>query len=66
MHLDTPELTAAAAKAAENGFHNATMMIAKHGRIAFHGENSKGIEDPGAAVAMLLVMGLNDIYKVKY
>jgi len=60
--VETSKLTKAAAKAAEIGFHNTVNMIAKHGRIAFRGENSIGIEDPGAAVAMLLVQGLDKVY----
>jgi len=55
-------LTSAAAAAAEKGFQNATSMIARHGRIAFRGENSKGIADPGAAAAMLMIRGLEDVY----
>lgn len=56
------EQTKAAAEAARNGFNNTKDMIAKHGRIAFRGEESRGIEDPGAAVAMFLVIGLQDLF----
>lgn len=44
-----------AAKAAQEGFHATTAMLAKHGRAAARGEASKELEDPGAAVAMLLM-----------
>lgn len=57
-------MTAAAAKAAEDGFNRATAMVARHGRIAFRGNDSVGIKDPGAAVAMFLVKGLNDLYNM--
>jgi phosphoenolpyruvate---glycerone phosphotransferase subunit DhaL len=62
ISLNTPEFTKITATAAEQGFNNTLSMIAKHGRIAFRGEASIGIADPGAAVAMLLVRGINDIY----
>lgn len=44
-----------AADAAEQGFHNTVGMIAVHGRAAVRGEDSRSLEDPGAAVAMLLM-----------
>lgn len=57
--LSTGELlTAAAAKAreaAEEGFKSTTTMIAVHGRAATRGEASRALEDPGAAVAMLIM-----------
>lgn len=44
-----------AAKAAEKGFRDTADMAAVHGRAAARGEKSRGLEDPGAAVAMLLI-----------
>jgi dihydroxyacetone kinase-like protein len=44
-----------AAAAAENGFKNTVTMIAVHGRAATRGEASRILQDPGAAVAMLLM-----------
>lgn len=46
---------AKAAEAAEEGFKNTTTMIAVHGRAATRGEASRTLEDPGAAVAMLMM-----------
>lgn len=47
-----------AALAAEDGFKNTTTMIAVHGRAATRGEDSRALEDPGAAVAMLMMQAL--------
>lgn len=44
-----------AAAAAEQGFQKTTTMVAVHGRAATRGEASRTLEDPGAAVAMLLM-----------
>lgn len=44
-----------AAKAAEEGFRKTTTMVAVHGRAATRGEASRTLEDPGAAVAMLMM-----------
>ena len=49
-----------AAIAAEKGFHNTTTMIAVHGRAATRGEESRKLEDPGAAVAMLMMKALKE------
>lgn len=51
-----------AAQAAEEGFRKATEMVAVHGRAATRGAKSKGIEDPGAAVAMLLMRAFADSF----
>jgi dihydroxyacetone kinase-like protein len=52
----TPAETAdLGAKAAEQGFHDTTDMVAVHGRAATRGEASRTLEDPGAAVAMLMM-----------
>lgn len=50
---------AKAADAAEAGFKNTATMVAVHGRAATRGEASRTLEDPGAAVAMLLMRALN-------
>ena len=47
-----------AREAAHNGFVISKDLVAKHGRIAFKGENSKGIIDPGATVGVMLFEGL--------
>jgi dihydroxyacetone kinase-like protein len=52
---DMKAVSAKAYEAAEKGFKNTTAMIAKHGRAATRGEASRALEDPGAAVAMLLM-----------
>jgi len=44
-----------AREAAEEGFKNTTNMIAVHGRAATRGEASRSLEDPGAAVALLIM-----------
>lgn len=52
------DLKQAAQKAtlmSEQGFKNTTTMVAVHGRAATRGEASRTLEDPGAAVAMLLM-----------
>lgn len=49
------EAAAKARIAAEEGFANTTTMIAVHGRAATRGEASRKLEDPGAAVAMLMM-----------
>jgi Dihydroxyacetone kinase len=41
--------------AAQEGFKNTTNMIAVHGRAAIRGEESRQLEDPGAAVAMFVM-----------
>ncbi len=52
---DMKAISARAYEAAQKGFANTTTMIAKHGRAATRGEASVSLEDPGAAVAMLLM-----------
>lgn len=52
------EAAAMASKAAEEGFKSTTAMIAVHGRAATRGEASRTLEDPGAAVAMLMMKAL--------
>jgi dihydroxyacetone kinase-like protein len=50
-----PVAATKARAAAELGFKNTTHMIAIHGRAATRGEASRVLEDPGAAVAMLIM-----------
>jgi phosphoenolpyruvate---glycerone phosphotransferase subunit DhaL len=49
------EAATRAREAAEEGFKNTTTMVAVHGRAATRGEASRTLEDPGAAVAMLIM-----------
>lgn len=56
--LPLKEAANSAALAAEEGFKNTTTMVALHGRAATRGEASRNLEDPGAAVAMLLMQAL--------
>ena len=49
---------AAAYKSAQLGVESTKNMIAKHGRIAYYQEQSKGKEDPGAIVGKLLIQGI--------
>ena len=44
-----------AARAAAEGAHNTTTMIAVHGRAAIRGEQSRALLDPGAVVAKILI-----------
>lgn len=44
-----------ATQAAEQGFVSTTKMIAVHGRAATRGEESRKLQDPGAAVAMMIM-----------
>lgn len=56
---ESPDIAlAAAATAAEDGFENTKNMIARHGRIAVRGEDSRSIADPGAAAVALLYEGM--------
>ncbi len=50
------EAATRAREAAEEGFKNTTTMVAVHGRAATRGEASRTLEDPGAAVAMLIMI----------
>jgi len=48
-----------AEKGAEMGFENTTSMLAVHGRASTRGDASRKLEDPGAAVAVLMIRALN-------
>ncbi len=54
---DLPKAAQAAADAADAAFLATRGMLAKHGRMAIHGEQSREYLDPGAAVAALLMQG---------
>lgn len=53
----TADVARQAAQAAWQAFENTRGMIAKQGRMAIRGEQSRDMLDPGAAVAALLVKG---------
>ena len=54
----SPKKTAQqAASAAWRAFEDTKRLLAKHGRMAIRGEQSRGMLDPGAAVAALLMKG---------
>ncbi|MBO4918671.1 MAG: DAK2 domain-containing protein [Erysipelotrichaceae bacterium] len=48
-------------EAAVKGVEDAKNMVGKHGRIAFRGEDSVGIIDPGSVVAKFLVEGMKNL-----
>lgn len=52
---DLTVMASKARQAAQEGFQSTTSMIAVHGRAATRGEASRSLEDPGAAVAVLLM-----------
>ena len=54
---DHAQALSAALSAAENGLESTKNMIAQHGRIAYYKEQSKGLEDPGAAAGVILIKG---------
>ncbi|MDL2238089.1 DAK2 domain-containing protein [Christensenellaceae bacterium OttesenSCG-928-K19] len=53
-----PQAAQKAYEAAEKGYHDTKGMLAVHGRAATRGEASRELEDPGAAVAMLMMKAL--------
>jgi dihydroxyacetone kinase len=58
------EVMIASVLAAEVGIEAAKNMKAKHGRIAFKGEQSVGIVDPGTVVALFFVKGIAETWKI--
>lgn len=52
------DATQKAADAAEEGFRAAKSMLAVHGKPAVKGEASRGMDDPGAAVAALIMQAI--------
>jgi dihydroxyacetone kinase-like protein len=60
LRNNTDDMSVAAPKAAQaanNAFYATKGMLAKHGRMAIRGEQSREYLDPGAAVAALLMEG---------
>ena len=49
-----------AVAAADQGFENTKNMIAKHGRIAVRGEDSRTIADPGAKAVAIIFEGMKE------
>jgi dihydroxyacetone kinase-like protein len=49
--------------AARKGFYETTTMIAVHGRAAIRGAMSRDLEDPGAAVAMLMMKAFESSFE---
>ena len=56
--LDLKQIGKAAKEAAFRGYEATKDMLAVHGRAAIRGEASKGLADPGAMVAALLLEAL--------
>lgn len=52
-----------AAKAAEEGVEKTKDMISQFGRARHYGEKSRGNQDPGATVALLIVKTIRDYLK---
>lgn len=48
--------------AAEAGLEASKDMVARHGRVAYYGEQSKGKQDPGATVGVLIFRGFCSIW----
>lgn len=59
--LGEAQCAAQAAEAALQAFQQTRGMLAKHGRMAIRGEQSRDMLDPGAAVAALLMKGYADL-----
>lgn len=51
---------AALVEEADVAFERTTTMVAKRGRLAYHGERSSGVPDPGATVATYIVRALKE------
>lgn len=60
---DLRNASALAAKAADDAFHATRGMLARQGRMAIRGEQSRDCLDPGAAVAALLMEGFAQLMK---
>jgi dihydroxyacetone kinase-like protein len=54
---DIQEAMQEAIVSAQRGLESTKDMIAKHGRIAYYKEQSKGQEDPGATAGVILMKG---------
>ena len=55
------EAAEAAYRGAKKGFDDAKNLLAVHGRLALRGELSKTLDDPGAAVAVLMMQALVEV-----
>ncbi|OOB79449.1 MAG: hypothetical protein BEN18_03960 [Epulopiscium sp. Nuni2H_MBin001] len=55
---DLKTMATKAFEAATKGFDDTTKMKAVHGRAAIRGEESRSLQDPGAAVATLIIKAL--------
>lgn len=60
QNRELKECAALAHEAAGKGFRDTTTMVAVHGRAATRGEASRELEDPGAAVAMLMMQAYQE------
>ncbi len=49
--------------ASKKGYENTCGMLAKHGRMAIRGEESRRYYDPGARVALLLMQGYQEFWQ---
>jgi phosphoenolpyruvate---glycerone phosphotransferase subunit DhaL len=54
---DIQQALQAAIVSAQKGLESTKDMVAKHGRIAYYKEQSKGQEDPGATAGVILLKG---------
>lgn len=63
--IPQPQAADLSAKAAEEAYENTVGLLAKHGRMAIRGEDSRKLLDPGAAVAALLMEGYARFYRGK-
>ncbi len=59
---DMSELAKAGVNGAKQGLKDTTNMVAVHGRAATRGEASRTLEDPGAAVAVLMMVAFSKTY----
>jgi dihydroxyacetone kinase-like protein len=57
---ELPAALTKAAEAADSGLLATRDMIAVHGRPAYYGEQSRGMQDPGATVGYLIVQAFSD------
>lgn len=57
---DAVEVLTAGLAAAEEGLESTKEMVAQHGRAAYYQEQSKGRQDPGATVGVMIVRGFKE------
>ena len=58
--ISLQEVFDAACQAAKNGVEKTKEMVSQHGRAHYYGEKSKGKQDPGATVALLIFEAVKD------